>query len=79
MNEEKTPGFYSTGERYYPDGRKRLTFIMPTLGPAPARRDTSRKALEHNAKKQADKRAHRGKKYKSAREIAEALDEGGEE
>ena len=69
---------YLTPERTGADGKPRPIWWMPRLRPI-ERRDTSRKALEHNAKKQADKRANRGKKYKSAREIAEALDEGGGE
>ena len=69
---------YLTPERTGADGKPRQRYWMPVMTPR-QRRDTSRKALEHNAKKQADQRANRGKKYKSAREIAEALDEGGEE
>jgi len=57
------------------DGKPIPQYWMPKIGPPPERRDTSRKALEHNAHKKADKRANQGKKYRSAVQIAEDMDE----
>ena len=49
----------------------------PAIGPPPKRRDMSRKALEHLRAKRVEKAGQ--KRYKSARQMAEEIDEATEQ
>jgi len=69
---DKPPEFYSTGERYYPDGRKRPTFLMPVLAPRQRtwhKRDGSTALKRAEAKRKAQEQSNL-----TARQMAERLD-----
>lgn len=64
---------HDTGERYYPDGRKRNRWTMPALGPAKPR-DFQAEAQAERERQNQRREAKDKPKFEGSRQMAERID-----